>query len=165
MKDYVLNKKPEPAANETVWAFDLGNVPRPSDGCGWRAATGEGCDWPDDFPSPRWGDLSRLGNGERSSAEPKARSGPSERARVSQRGRSPDEVNTIPPISAQGFPAHPGGICLAPWERVLRLPSAASVQGSPTGRDQNRRRSPPEDLNPKPRMKPRNTPNTRKKKG
>ena len=24
MKDYVLNKKPEPAANETVWAFDLG---------------------------------------------------------------------------------------------------------------------------------------------
>jgi len=24
MKDYVLNKKPEPASNETVWAFDLG---------------------------------------------------------------------------------------------------------------------------------------------
>jgi hypothetical protein len=24
MKDYVLNKKPEPAATETVWAFDLG---------------------------------------------------------------------------------------------------------------------------------------------
>jgi hypothetical protein len=39
-----------------------------------------------------WGDLSRLGNGERSSAEPKARSGPNERARVSQRGRRPDEV-------------------------------------------------------------------------
>ena len=94
--DYVLNKKPEPAANEIVWAFDLGNVSRPSDGSGWRAATGEGCNWPDEFPSPRWGDLSRLGNGERSSAAPKARSGPSERARVSQRGRSPDEVNPIP---------------------------------------------------------------------
>jgi hypothetical protein len=25
MKDYVLNKKPEPASNETVWAFDLGH--------------------------------------------------------------------------------------------------------------------------------------------
>jgi hypothetical protein len=25
MKDYVLNKKQEPAANETVWAFDLGH--------------------------------------------------------------------------------------------------------------------------------------------
>jgi hypothetical protein len=24
MKDYVLNKKPEPAANKIVWAFDLG---------------------------------------------------------------------------------------------------------------------------------------------
>jgi hypothetical protein len=24
MKDYVLNKKPEPASNEIVWAFDLG---------------------------------------------------------------------------------------------------------------------------------------------
>jgi hypothetical protein len=48
MKDYVLNKKPEPAANETVWAFDLGNVPRPSDGRGWRAATGEGCNLPDE---------------------------------------------------------------------------------------------------------------------
>jgi hypothetical protein len=24
MKDYVLKNKPEPAANETVWAFDLG---------------------------------------------------------------------------------------------------------------------------------------------
>jgi hypothetical protein len=24
MNDYVLNKKPEPASNETVWAFDLG---------------------------------------------------------------------------------------------------------------------------------------------
>jgi len=46
--NYVLNKKPEPAANETVWAFDLGNVPRPSDGRGWRAATGEGCNWPDE---------------------------------------------------------------------------------------------------------------------
>jgi hypothetical protein len=78
MKDYVLNKKPEPAANETVWAFDLG-----------RASIG-------DCPSPRWGDLSRLGNGERSSAAPKARSGPSERARVSQRGRRPDEVNSVP---------------------------------------------------------------------
>jgi hypothetical protein len=65
MNDYVLNKKPEPAANETVWAFDLGNVPRPADGRGWRAATGEGCDWPDEFPSPRWG----------------------------EGGRSPDEVN------------------------------------------------------------------------
>jgi hypothetical protein len=49
MKDYVLNKKPEPASNETVWAFDLGNVPRPSDGRGWRAATGEGCPWPDEM--------------------------------------------------------------------------------------------------------------------
>jgi hypothetical protein len=26
MKDYVLNKKPEPAANEMVWAFDLGRA-------------------------------------------------------------------------------------------------------------------------------------------
>ena len=25
MKDYVLNKKPEPASNEIVWAFDLGH--------------------------------------------------------------------------------------------------------------------------------------------
>ena len=24
MKDYVLNKKPEPTTNEMVWAFDLG---------------------------------------------------------------------------------------------------------------------------------------------
>jgi len=48
MKDYVLNKKPEPAATETVWAFDPGNVPRPSDGRGWRAATGEGGNWPDE---------------------------------------------------------------------------------------------------------------------
>jgi len=24
MNDYVLNKKPEPASNELVWAFDLG---------------------------------------------------------------------------------------------------------------------------------------------
>jgi hypothetical protein len=60
MKDYVLIKKPEPAANEMVWAFDLGRAsigdcpsprwgeaPRPSDGRGWRAATGEGCNWPD----------------------------------------------------------------------------------------------------------------------
>ncbi len=31
MKDCVLNKKPEPASNQTVWAFDLGNVPRPLD--------------------------------------------------------------------------------------------------------------------------------------
>ena len=57
MKDYVLNKKPESASNETVWAFDLGNVPRPADGSGWRAATGEGCHWPDEFPSPRWEEL------------------------------------------------------------------------------------------------------------
>jgi hypothetical protein len=48
MKDYVLKEKPEPASNEMVWAFDLGNVPRPSDGRGWRAATGEGCHWPDE---------------------------------------------------------------------------------------------------------------------
>ena len=59
MKDYVLNNKPEPA--ELVWAFDLGKgsigdcpsprcgeVPRPSDGRGWRAATGEGFNWPDE---------------------------------------------------------------------------------------------------------------------
>ena len=26
MKDYVLNKQPEPASNETVWAFDLGRA-------------------------------------------------------------------------------------------------------------------------------------------
>ncbi|HZL79119.1 MAG TPA: hypothetical protein VFC17_09710 [Candidatus Limnocylindrales bacterium] len=25
MKDYVLNKKPEPASNDMVWAFDLGH--------------------------------------------------------------------------------------------------------------------------------------------
>ena len=78
MKDYVVKCKPEPASNnDMVWAFDLG-----------RASIG-------DSPSPRWGDLSRLGNDERSSAAPKARSGPNERARVSQCGRSPDEVNTI----------------------------------------------------------------------
>jgi hypothetical protein len=57
MKDYVLNKKPEPASNEIVWAFDLG-----------KGSIG-------DFPSPRWGDLSRLGNGERSLAKPKAGQG------------------------------------------------------------------------------------------
>ena len=48
MQDYVLNKKLEPASNEIVWAFDLGNAPRTSDGRGWRAATGEGCNWPDE---------------------------------------------------------------------------------------------------------------------
>jgi hypothetical protein len=32
MKDYVLNKKPEPAATETVWAFDLGHPLRPDRG-------------------------------------------------------------------------------------------------------------------------------------
>ena len=58
---------------DMVWAFDLG-----------KGSIG-------DIPSPRWGDLSRLGNGERSSAAPKARSGPNEWARVSQRGRRPDE--------------------------------------------------------------------------
>jgi hypothetical protein len=26
MTDYVLNKKPEPASNEMVWAFDLGQM-------------------------------------------------------------------------------------------------------------------------------------------
>ena len=77
MKDYVLKDKPEPASNETVWAFDLG-----------KGSIG-------DSPSPRWGDLSRLGNGERSSAAPKARRGPNERARVSQRGRRTDEVNPV----------------------------------------------------------------------
>jgi hypothetical protein len=41
MKDYVLKEKPEPAANETVWAFDLG-----------RASIG-------DSPSPRWGEGGR----------------------------------------------------------------------------------------------------------
>jgi hypothetical protein len=59
--DYVLKDKPEPGSNETVWAFDLGKgsigdcpsprwgaVPRPADGRGWRAATGEGCHWPDE---------------------------------------------------------------------------------------------------------------------
>jgi hypothetical protein len=38
MKDYVLNKKPEPASNELVWAFDLGK--------GFHG----------DSPSPRWGE-------------------------------------------------------------------------------------------------------------
>jgi hypothetical protein len=95
MQDTIPKEKAEPAATETVPAFDLGNIPRPSDGTGWRAATGEGGHWPDEFSSPRWGDLSRLGNGERSLAEPKARRGPSERARVSQRVRRPDEVNSI----------------------------------------------------------------------
>jgi hypothetical protein len=38
MNDYVLNKKPEPAANDMVWAFDLG-----------KGSIG-------DFPSPRWGE-------------------------------------------------------------------------------------------------------------
>jgi hypothetical protein len=53
--DYVLKNKPEPASNEMVWAFDLGNVPRPSDGRGWRAATGEGCHWPDEVnPIPEF---------------------------------------------------------------------------------------------------------------
>jgi hypothetical protein len=41
MKDYVLNKKPEPASNEMVWAFDLG-----------KGSIG-------DFPSPRWGEGGR----------------------------------------------------------------------------------------------------------
>jgi hypothetical protein len=41
MKDYVLKNKPEPAANETVWAFDLG-----------KGSIG-------DFPSPRWGEGGR----------------------------------------------------------------------------------------------------------
>ena len=41
MNDYVLNKKPEPASNETVWAFDLGK--------GFHG----------DFPSPRWGEGGR----------------------------------------------------------------------------------------------------------
>jgi hypothetical protein len=75
MKTYVLKEKSEPASNEMVWTFDLG-----------KGSIG-------DSPSPRWGDLSRLGNGERSSAAPKARSGPNERARVSQRVRRTDEVN------------------------------------------------------------------------
>ena len=37
MKDYVLKEKPEPASNETVWAFDLGKVSigdSPSPRCG-----------------------------------------------------------------------------------------------------------------------------------
>src|SRR5471030_1415349 len=46
-----------------------------------------------------WGDLSRLGTGERSSAEPKARSGPNERVLVSQRGRRPDEVCVVSHLS------------------------------------------------------------------
>ena len=41
MKDYVLNKKPEPASNEMVWAFDLG-----------KGSIG-------DCPSPRWGEGGR----------------------------------------------------------------------------------------------------------
>jgi len=41
MNDYVLNKKPEPASNETVWAFDLG-----------KGSIGE-------IPSPRWGEGGR----------------------------------------------------------------------------------------------------------
>jgi hypothetical protein len=32
MKDYVLKNKPEPASNETVWAFDLGHPLRPDRG-------------------------------------------------------------------------------------------------------------------------------------
>ena len=48
MQDNIPKEKAEPASNETVWAFDPGNVPRPSDGRGWRAATGEGCHWPDE---------------------------------------------------------------------------------------------------------------------
>ena len=48
----VLKSQPEPAANETAWAFDVVNVPRPSDGRGWRAVTGEGCHWPDDRGHP-----------------------------------------------------------------------------------------------------------------
>ena len=41
MKDYVLNKKTEPAANEMVWAFDLG-----------KGSIG-------DIPSPPWGEGGR----------------------------------------------------------------------------------------------------------
>jgi hypothetical protein len=41
MKNNVLNKKPEPAATETVWAFDLG-----------KGSIG-------DSPSPRWGEGGR----------------------------------------------------------------------------------------------------------
>jgi hypothetical protein len=41
MKDYVLNKKLEPASNDMVWAFDLG-----------KGSIGA-------FPSPRWGEGGR----------------------------------------------------------------------------------------------------------
>ena len=52
-----------------------------------------------------WGDSNRLGNGERSSAEPKAREGRAERERTSPRGRlrgrrsAPDEGQTATGIS------------------------------------------------------------------
>ena len=52
MNTDIQKVKPESAANEIVWAFDLDNVPRPADGRGWRAATDEGCHWPDDRGHP-----------------------------------------------------------------------------------------------------------------
>jgi len=83
--NYVLNK-PELAANETVWAFDLGKGSIGSPG---------GVAPVDEFPGV---------------------------AGVTPRARpcgAATNFCTRPPGSSRG-------ICLAPWERVLRLPSAAS---------------------------------------
>jgi hypothetical protein len=42
MQDNIPKEKAEPASNETVWAFDPGNVPRPSDGRRWRTRQADG---------------------------------------------------------------------------------------------------------------------------
>ena len=47
MKDYVLKDKPEPASNETVWAFDLGH-PLRLERCPSLAGAGEGGRRPDE---------------------------------------------------------------------------------------------------------------------
>jgi hypothetical protein len=60
MKDYVLNKKLEPASNEMVWAFDLGH-PLRLECCPSLAGAGEGGRRPGEG---RWG-KAFLGGGDR----------------------------------------------------------------------------------------------------
>ena|GEM_PF-2367753 len=60
MNDYVLNEKTEPASNDMVWAFDLGN-PLRLERCPSLAGAGEGGRRPDEG---RWG-KAFLGGGNR----------------------------------------------------------------------------------------------------
>jgi hypothetical protein len=60
MNDYVLNKKPEPASNDMVWAFDLGH-PLRLERCPSLAGAGEGGRRPGEG---RWG-KAFLGGGDR----------------------------------------------------------------------------------------------------